>query len=125
MADNYISGKAGAVYISTTAYSFGKWKVTFKAGAPKITNFTTAGFQALLAGIISATISVSGPYNNGNMGFTVGNTYTFILYFDHANTISLSVPVILTSIDSDDDVEGSPHITLTGESTGTFTAAIV
>lgn len=122
MADNYISGKSGGVKVGATAYSFGKWKALMKMNLPSITNFTSGGAQALLDAIKRATITLVGPYNQGNMPFVVGTTYTWLLHFTDA--INLSIPAKVESIDVDNDVETNPVITITAQSDGTFTAAI-
>ena len=134
MADRYITGKSGQLVlaaagtainaiVNTPLYSFGKWKAQLKGGTPKITNFTSGGFQALIAGISSATVSASGPYNSTNMALTLLTTYVWFLNFD--TTYYIAVPAILNSIEADDDVEDAPRISISGESTGVFTVSLI
>ena len=123
MADNFIVGKSGSVKIGAVSYSFDKWKVSFHAVLPVITNFTSGGYQALLSGLVDGTVTISGPYNNTNMGFTVGTTYTWLLNLTDA--VGLSVPAIIESLEPDDAVADSPRISITAKSTGSFTAAIL
>lgn len=122
MADNYISGKTGSVLIGATPYSFGKWKLAMKTGLPKVTNFTTAGYQLLVSGITAGTITIEGPYNQSNMAFACGTSYTFILGW--TNAVSITVTAFIESIEASTDVEQAGHVVITAQSSGTFTAAI-
>ena len=123
MADNYLSGKDAKVMIGSTTYSFSKWSLDMKTNLPKVTNFTTAGFQKVVQGITSGTLTVSGPYNEGNMAFTSGQSYAWILGFDGTTTLTCTARI--SSIKADEDVDGSPQISITAETDGSFTAAIV
>src|SRR5271166_4680908 len=102
MADNFLSGKQGQVEIASTTYSFRSWKAPMEIANPDITNFTSGGFQAILNAITKATITLEGPYNEGNMAFTVGNSYTFVL--GYTNSISLTVTAIVGKITPTVDV---------------------
>lgn len=117
-----VSGKTGSVMVSTTAYAFAKWKVSFKTNLPKVNNFTSV-YQQLVGGLTSATVTLSGPYDTGNMPFTTGNVYDFILGWN--NSVNLTVPCQLESIDGDQDIDGAAGVSLVGQSTGSFTASIV
>jgi hypothetical protein len=123
MADNYISGKSGSVTIAAVAYPFGKWKLAMKSGLPKVTNFSTGGYQLLVSGITQGTITLEGPYNEGNMPLTAGNSYAFVLLW--ATGISLSCTAFVESIEASTDVEQAGHIVVTAQTSGAFTAAIV
>jgi hypothetical protein len=118
---SYANAYTNGGYIGR-AYSFSTWDLTLNCSLPKITNFTSGGFQALLAGIVSGQISVKGPYNNTNMAFTVGNLYTWTLGF--TTSVVINVPGLIESITSDDDVKEFPKISITAKSTGVFLAAI-
>lgn len=122
MPDNYISGKTGSVLVGGVAYAFGKWKLSMKTGLPKVTNFNTGGYQLLVSGITSGTITLEGPYNQGNMPVTCGNSYAFTLTW--APTITIAVTAFVESIEASDDVEGAGHVVVTAQSSGSFTAAI-
>lgn len=122
MSQNILSGKSGSTNIGATSYSFGKWKVALKTNLPKVTNWNSGGFQQLVSGITEATLTISGPYDAGNMPFTVGNSYIWLLNW--TNVLGLSVPAIIESIDADNDVDGNPTISITARSSGNFTAAI-
>lgn len=93
-----------------------------KSGLPKVTNFNSSPYQLLVAGILSATVYLEGPYNQGNMPFTAGTSYAWILGF--TNSISLTVTAFIEEIGIDEDVEGSPRINITAQSSGSFTASI-
>ncbi len=123
MADNYLAGKTGFVTIGSTSYSFAKWKSALKTALVKVTNFTTAGYQLLVAAITSATLTVEGPYNEGNMAFTAGVSYTWVLGF--TTMVSLTISAFIEQISVDNDVEGAPRVEITAQSSGSFTAAIV
>lgn len=122
MTQNILSGTTGSVKISTTTYSFGKWKAEFKTKLPDVTNFNSGGYRQRVTGITEATVTLSGPYDQGNMPFTAGTAYTLLLGW--TSLISLSVPILVESIKADNDVDGNPTIEIVGQSTGSFTAAI-
>jgi len=122
MAFNPLAGKAASVSIGTVSYAFDEWKATIKNGLSKVTNFTGAGFAQFIAGITDAKVTLSGPYDEGNMAFTVGNAYTLIL--GYTSMVTLSVPVLLESIEPDVKVEDAQRVSLSFQSTGSFTAAI-
>ncbi|VTR93207.1 unnamed protein product [Gemmata massiliana] len=118
----YLSGKTGYVQLGSTTYSFGKWKLSMKAGTPKITNWTTNGFQAVVPGVVAATISCSGPWNFGRTPVTLNSVYAFHLGLDTG--VELVVNAQVSAIEPENDVEGTPAVSITAESTGTFTASI-
>lgn len=118
----YLSGKTGYVALGSTPYSFGKWKCSIKSGLPKVTNFKSQGFQALVAGILSSTITLSGPYEVGAMPLVAGQAYEFHLGLDVG--IELVVTARIETLEPDNDVEGAPAVSVTAQSTGPFTAAI-
>ncbi len=123
MTNNYLSGKVGFVSIDGAGYSFSKWKFAMKTNLPKVTNFTSSGYQNLVAGITSGTITIQGPYNGGNMALTCGSSHTFTLGF--TSTLSLVAVAFVESIEPDEDVDGNPVINVVAQTDGTFTAAIV
>lgn len=118
----FLSGTTGFVKLGSTTYKFGKWKLALKAGNPKTTNFAGGGYQSLVTGVISGTVTCSGAYDTGNMALAVGSSYAFHLGLDTG--VELTATFLVTSVDVDNDVEGTPQISVTGESTGTFTSAI-
>lgn len=122
MTANYLSGITGAVLVGATAYSFSKWRIAIKCGLPKVTNFNTAPYQQLVAGILSSTVTLEGPYDQGNMAFTAGTSYAFILRW--TASISLTITGFIEELTPDEDVDGSPRVSITVQSNGTFTASI-
>jgi hypothetical protein len=151
VVDNYISGKTGSVQVPNLSsvlvpYSFSKWTAMLTAKLNDITNFTTQGYQKMLSSIVSASLTVSGPYNAGNMnppftqaadpangpptggasgaytGFAVGVQYTFFLGW--TASLALAIPAIIETIDIADDVQTDATISITAKSTGPFSAFI-
>ncbi len=120
---NPISGKTGAVLVGSIQYAFGKWEYAMSTGTPKVTNFTGGGYRQIVSGITEGTITVEGPYDEGNMPLTSGNTYTLTLNWN--NTISLTGTAILAKLTPSMDVEDAGRIKCVFEVNGTFTAAIV
>lgn len=123
MTFNPLAGKVGFVNTGASNYAFGKWKWSPKAKMVPVPNFNGGGFEQYVVGLVGGKITISGPYDQGNMAFTVGNTYTWTLGL--AVSVTLTVPGILESIDMDEDVEGSPTVTLTVQTNGSFTTSIV
>lgn len=121
MPFNPIGGPSGSVLVGGTPYAFGKWRAALKNGLPRVNNFTSA-FQQLVAGLTSATLSMDGPYDAGNMPLVSGNLYEFTLNF--APSISLVVNGRVGEISPSQDIEDAARVSVTVESTGIFTAAI-
>lgn len=121
MAFNPIGGPSGSVLVGGVAYAFGKWRVSFKSGLPKVNNFTSA-YQQLVAGLLSATLSLEGPYDGGNMPLTAGVSYAFTLKF--SNAITLTVTAYVESIDPSQDIEDAARVSVTAQSSGSFTASV-
>lgn len=122
MPFNPIGGPSGSVTVNGVAYAFGKWRASIKTGLPKVNNFTSA-FQQLVAGLTSATLTIDGPYDGGNMPLTSGTSYAFVLKF--SNAISLTVNALVGEIGPSQDIEDAARITLTAESSGSFTPSVV
>ncbi len=126
MADNYLSGKDAYVKLGSAAYSFAKWTADIRTGAPKVNNFTSGGFDANVQGFTGATINLTGPYNEGNMPLTGGQTYVFHLGFiTGAPGVELQITARVTSIKPTADAEGTVTLDVTAESTGSFTASVL
>lgn len=117
------SGTTGYVMVGSTPYAFGKWKSGMKGGAPKTTNFTTGGFQTVVPGVVESTITLSGPWNVGSMPLAINGVYVFHLGLDTG--VELVVTAQVSGIEPENDVEGTPSVSVTATSTGSFTAAII
>jgi hypothetical protein len=117
----FIAGTSGSVLVGGVAYAFGKWRFAMKAGLPKVNNFTSA-YQQLVAGLISGTLTLEGPYDAGNMPIAAGTSYAFTLKFSAA--VTLTVTCYVEDITPSQDIEDAARVTVTAQSTGSFTAAI-
>lgn len=118
----FYSGTTGYVTIGTTPYAFGKWKLAIKGGSPKVTNFLSLGFQGVVPGVIQGDITLSGPYNVGGMPLAINGVYVFHLGI--YTGVEIVVTAQVTNIEPDDDVDGTPQLSVTATSTGIFTASI-
>lgn len=121
MPFNPIGGPSGSVLVGGVAFSFGKWRASIKSGAPKVNNFNS-GYQQLVTGLLSASISIDGPYDGGNMPLVAGATYVFTLKFN--NALSFLVSCIVTEIGPSQDIEDAARLSVSAESSGSFTAAV-
>lgn len=117
------SGVTGYVAVGAAIYPFGKWKSAMKGGTPKTTNFTTGGYQTVVPGVVESTITLSGPWNVGSMPLAINGVYVFHLGVDAG--IELLVTAQVSGLEPDNDVEGTPSVSVTATSTGAFTAAII
>lgn len=118
----YLSGTSGFVKLGATDYAFGKWKIALRSGAPKVTNFTSGGYQEIVGGVIAGTITLNGPYNQGAMALAANTSYVFHLGMDTGVEFSLTARI--TNLEVDNDTEDAPRVTVTAESSGSFTASI-
>lgn len=72
-----------------------------------------------------ATLSIDGPYDQGNMPLVCGIQYIFHLGFDSTTGVELAVVAQVDEITPSNDAEGAPNVTITAQSTGAFSASIV
>lgn len=122
MAQNLLAGKSGYVNTGSANYSFGKWEADIQVKTVQVPNFNGGGFMQRVVGLTDGKVTITGPYDQGNMAFTAGNTYTWTLGL--APSVFLTMPGILQSIKLAEDVEGNPVLTLNVETSGSFTASI-
>lgn len=121
---NPLAGISGFVKISTTAYAFTKWSVEMRCNIVKANNFTGGGYQQIVAGLVSATLTLEAlSYDEGNMAFTAGQSYAFTL--GYTVSITLTLTVLIESITPTIDYEGNENIKIVGQSNGSFTAGIL
>ena len=121
MAFNPLSGIGAATTVGGVTYAFGKWRLSFKSGLPKVNNFTSV-YQQLVVGLLSATLTLEGPYDGGNMPLTAGTSYVFVCKW--SNAIILTVTALVESIDGSQDIEDAGRVTVTAQTSGSFTASI-
>lgn len=123
MPFNPLSGVTGSVAVDTDEYAFSKWTVEMKCVVVKANNFMGGGYQQVVPGLVSATITLEAlTYDGGNMPFAVGDMPEFTLAY--SATLSMTVTVMIESISATVDVEAGQPIKITGQSNGAFTAAL-
>lgn len=123
MAFNPVAGISGSVKIGATSYAFGKWSLAMKANVMPVNNFTGGGYQQVVGGVVSADLTLSSlTYDQGNMPFAVGTLYTFILGYNL--TTSVTVQIMIESIEPEVDYDGLEAIKISGKSNGAFSASI-
>ena len=123
MALNVLAGKSGYVNTGGASYSFDKWSAPMKTGLPKTTNFNSGGARTLVVGILEGDIDLEGPYDEGNMPFTVGSSYTF--HLGYTTGVELVITAVVESITPTVSVEDAQKVSIKAKSNGTFTAVIV
>src|SRR5215469_2101353 len=125
MAGAYLAGKDASVSLGPlpgTELAFRSWKCSMKAVALKINDFTSRGYQTLIAGFTSATISLEGAYFAEDTALTAGVIEEFIL--SYSATLDLTVSALITDITPTVDAEKEITLSVTAESTGEFTAEV-
>ena len=123
MAFNPKSGIEGSVKVGATSYAFGKWTLNMQAKALLTNNFTGGGNQTVVGGVKKADLTIEAlTYDQGNMPFSAGTKYAFILGYDSvtSNTVTIFVETIEPTVDYD----GLEAIKITGTSDGSFTPSI-
>jgi hypothetical protein len=118
----FASGPSGAVLVGGVAYALGKWRMSQKAGLPKVNNFTSP-YQQLVAGLWSGTITVEGPYNAGSMPMAAGTSYALTLRFTAGVDLTCAT-AYCESIDPSQDIEDAARITITFQTSGAFTYSV-
>jgi len=125
MADSFFGGPRGYVQNNATGkyFSFDKWKLSMKTTLVEVTSFTSNGYQVMVPAITSAQLSVSGPYNYGNMPFSTGVGYTWNCGF--SPSIYIQVYALIETIEPDVDVKGRASVSIAAQSSGSFNARIL
>lgn len=127
MATSFIGGTTGYVQFGTLTaqrYGYKKWALAMSCNLPKVNNFLDAPYQRVVAGILSAKVSISGAYDQNGMGALVaGQSYRFVLGF--SASISFTVTALVSALNLSNDVEDAPRVDgVEADSDGTFTASI-
>jgi hypothetical protein len=123
MPQNLLAGKGGSVLIGATPFSFGKWEQEMHAKMVPVPNFVSAPYEVFVVGLFGSKLNISGPYDGGNMPFSVGTSYVWILGV--SASITLTVTAIVDSIKLTTDVEGAALVVLTVTVNGPFVGSIV
>ncbi len=122
MPHNYISGKDGYVLVNDAEFAFDKWGLKVKTKTPSVKNFTSQGFEETVKGFTDGTISLSGPYDQGNMPLESGEVYEFHLGWKAG--IEIVVNARVQEIGPDVNADDADRVSVTALSQGVFTAAI-
>ena len=123
MAFNPISGKTGSVLVGTVSYAFKKWTFNMKTNTPNVTNFNGGGYRQIVSGITQGQLQIEGPYDEGNMPLTAGNSYSFTLNWN--SMVMLTCTAIISDMTPELDTDDAGRLKITAEVNGSFTAAVV
>ena len=122
-AFNPLSGIQGSVMIGSVPYAFGKWACSMRCNLVPVNNFTGGGYQQMVPGVKRAELTLDAlTYDQGNMPFTIGQKYTFVL--GYTATVNLSISMYVETIDPTVDYDGAQPIKITGQSDGPFSGSI-
>lgn len=124
MAFSPISGKLGQVAIGSVLYAFDKWENDGTMNLPDVSNFTGSGVVQRTTGLADTKVTLTGPYDTGNMAFTIGSAYTLLLGWNNSITITIS-GCILQSIKSSQDVKDAGRVSLVFAANGSVDLSIV
>jgi len=124
----FYAGKGGSISIRTsvgpdvyTSKPLSDWSIDIKTDALDVTNFTSGGWQEILAGIFSADISASGPYDGSSL-ITQGTAARMKLTV--ATGMDLLVDVRVNSVKIDHSVKDVAKISYSATSTGVHTFSV-
>lgn len=116
------AGPSGAFLVGGVAYALGKWRFSQKAALPKVNNFTS-GYQELVSGLKSGTVTAEGPYNAGAMPMSAGTSYALTMRVV-AGVDLLAPTAYCESIDPSQDIEDAARVTITFQTSGAFSYSI-
>lgn len=117
----FFAGKTYTISIAGTAKPLDKVEVDINGEKVDVTNFSSAGWQELLAGggIKSVKITASGPYNGVASGATTGDhvTDTVAIICTYSAGPALTISCQLLDVKLPIDVRGAGQISYELEST--------
>lgn len=117
----FYAGKNGSVSIGGTTQPLTSWSMEVQSEPIDVTNFNSSGFAESEAGITSANITCSGPYD-GSSGATVGATAAFVLKYEQVGA-GFTVTARVTNVSISDEVRGVAQVSITAQSTGSFSVS--
>lgn len=117
----FYAGKLGSVSIGGSTQPLTDWQMEVQSEPIDVTNFSSSGYAESEAGILSANITCSGPYD-GTSGATVGSTGAFVLKYDAVGA-GFTVTARVTNVSVSQNVRGVAQVNITAQSSGSFTVA--
>jgi hypothetical protein len=118
----FLSGKSGSVTVANASWKLREWSLDMRTDASDVTNFSSSGYRENIAGLTGGSLSMSGPYDSASMALTSGTSYSITLAA--SNTINFAVTARITNIRVSTSVERAVEVSVSAETTGSFTAAI-
>jgi hypothetical protein len=118
---NPASGTEASVMVGSVTMRFSKFDFDVDVKDVAVNNFSSAQ-QLLTFGLGKGKVTLSGPYDIGNMPLEAGNVYVVTLNVNE--DVSFVCPCMLNHYKISDDVEDAPRITCDFNSTGTFSMAV-
>lgn len=120
----FYTGKSGSVSIGGSSQPLTDWSADFKVENIDTTNFGSSGFQTNEAGIASADITASGPYD-GSIGLAPGASGEFILTTNSTvGAPAFTVTARVNSVKVDVNVKGVAMVNISATSNGSFTVTV-
>jgi hypothetical protein len=116
---SFAHGKTGSVLVNGASQPLTDWSVDFKSDAVEVTNFLSEGVTENVAGIASADVSASGPYD-GTAGASPGQDVTFFLGVGGAG---FTVKARITSVKVDLSVKEVAKVSYSATRNGIFSAS--
>ena len=114
----FYAGKSGSVSIGASTQPLTDWSLEVASEPIDVTNFSSSGFAENEAGITSANITCSGPYD-GSSGATIGATAAFVLKYEPVGA-GFTVTGRVTNVTVSTNVRGVAQVNITAQSTGSF-----
>lgn len=125
-AFNPLAGKGGYCAINSGAgsssFAFDTVKPSMKNNLAEVSNFTGQGFEQWLGGLNGCKLTMSGPYDQGNMALSLGGACTITV--GYSSTTNLVVTALIETIEPEVKVKDAERISVTAQSNGPFTAAV-
>lgn len=112
------SGKSGTATVAGVTMVAKHWNLVQTNAVLNTTNFGSAGWREVIAGIQSFTVSVDGFVDGTTQPTKPTAPGTFSL-FDGNNTFAGTI--LVSGLTIDDDVEGVVTFSLSGDSSGALT----
>lgn len=116
------AGKLATASIGGVAHGASSWSMNIQCEMVDVTTFLSLGFKENIAGLFSAEVTISGPYDSAT-AITVGTAVALVIEVVAATGFTVTL-ARCKSVRLSTDVAGAAQFEAAFDSTGSITLAV-